>query len=507
MSEDVSLVEVFSSTNPLGPFTTPYCSEPNAIPELTIYFCDPVDDSGLVPGTNYLASRVTNSAGAVSAFSTPIVMTLVSRPLIQSPTDNSYTNDPTPTLSGVADADYFSNVHVGDGDEGQFLLCNAAVQPDNSWQCTSTPLADGVRTVRRGHPGPHQHEPGDVHRRHIDPGAAHRQPGVDHRHNTDTHRHRRDGRGDLDLRRRRLGRLHLAGRPRQRGRHLGVHARRAAPRRHPRDRRAAGGSRRQREPDRTDDADPRHHPDDHPDRAAAPPCRRRRRQLRHPLRPRHRSCCSSSRGPLAARATSTRQETPSPSPAADFRWARSRMRRSTRRPSSSALRWSDATGSFEIAAVIPEDIEPGNHTFVVTVTADGAVPSVIEQPVTVVAPDELKATVPKSEGGEKLFDTPGADAGEGGTADRNSPGYPQLVDDRARHPARHHRQPRRDRERRRDRSRPPAVRRDPGRVAERDPVRAVRPASRSDCRASGRRRAGGPRSSRCSVRRPWSAPS
>ncbi len=84
----------------------------------------------------------------------------------------------------------------------------------------------------------------------------------------------------------------------------------------------------------------------------------------------------------------------------------------------------DATGTFKIEAVIPEDIEPGEHMFVITVTADGAEPSIIEHPVTVVAPEEQKAVAPRSD--EPKIIQAGA-GGEGGTVDRNSPNAPSAM--------------------------------------------------------------------------------
>ena len=86
----------------------------------------------------------------------------------------------------------------------------------------------------------------------------------------------------------------------------------------------------------------------------------------------------------------------------------------------------DATGTFQIDAVIPEDIEPGEHTFVVTVTAEGAEPSVIEQPVIVVAPDEQKAAVPKRRRREG-HRTGASGRSEGGTVDRNAPNAPSAM--------------------------------------------------------------------------------
>ena len=146
MSGNTTLVEVFSSPNFAGPFVTPFCSEPGVPdPELTIYFCDSPPGS-LQPGDNYLATRVTATNGAVSAFSTPILVTLVETPVIATPTENSYTNDPQVSFSGTAPDFYFNTIEVADGDEGQFMICNAVVVPGDTWQCTSPPLPDGTYT-------------------------------------------------------------------------------------------------------------------------------------------------------------------------------------------------------------------------------------------------------------------------------------------------------------------------------------------------------------------------
>lgn len=51
------------------------------------------------------------------------------------------------------------------------------------------------------------------------------------------------------------------------------------------------------------------------------------------------------------------------------------------------------TGAFQLDVLVPDDIEPGEHTFVLTLTAPGAMPSIARQPVTV-APPPVVPVVP-----------------------------------------------------------------------------------------------------------------
>ena len=86
----------------------------------------------------------------------------------------------------------------------------------------------------------------------------------------------------------------------------------------------------------------------------------------------------------------------------------------------------DATGTFEIDAVIPEDIEPGQHNFVITVTAEGAEPSTIVQPVMIMEPP----APPKATAESPLEKDPDGAAGEDGVpylGDRNEPATPSVM--------------------------------------------------------------------------------
>ncbi len=423
-SKEIELVEVFSSTNPGGPFDTPYCSIAQDIPELTIYFCNPADSSGLVPGTNYLATRVTNSAGAVSAFSTPIEMTLVTAPAITSPTDNTYTNDPTPTFTGTADDTYFDDVTVGYGEEGMGLVCSAAVQPDDTWSCTSVFLPDGEYD-----PFPAAQGADLTFGSRVDvfidttPPSL---PTINPVSTTDT-TPTITGHGDyqstvtvyVD------GALAPCTSPAivDEGAEwsctladpigVGTHDVSA------------------RQVDRYGNVGAISVPQ--PTLVITPTI--------IPIVP-----------PPPPTPTPTPTATPTPPPLAllilnwvlggtssEYKPGDSVTLTGTGLPAGAIANAEihstpqqlgtamvDASGAFEINAIIPDDIEPGAHTIVVSITAAGAEPSTVEQPVVVVAPEDLKGTVPKSDGEEKLFDGPASD-GSGAAEDRNAPNAPSSM--------------------------------------------------------------------------------
>ncbi len=85
----------------------------------------------------------------------------------------------------------------------------------------------------------------------------------------------------------------------------------------------------------------------------------------------------------------------------------------------------DDAGTFTIDTIVPEDIEPGDHTIVVTVTADGAEQSVVNQPVVILAPEDVKSSGPKTDEPKIVEDdAAGSDAG---TVDRNAPNAPSSM--------------------------------------------------------------------------------
>ncbi len=425
MSEDVELVEILSSTNPAGPFTLPYCSVTNNNPGLTLLYCVPPDNSGLVLGNNYLAARVTNAAGVQSAFSTPIVQTLVASPVILSPAEFSWTNDPTPTLSGTADDTYFDTITVGDGPEGELFMCDAIVQPDDTWQCTSVGLEDGNYTPFA------LTTPFAIYGGRTDfvidtvPPVP---PVIDPVSTTDT-TPTITGTGDYEA----TITLYIDGAfvpcaspaivneggvwecalvaPLSVGTH-DVAARQV---------------------DRAGNVSPI---------SVATPTLVITPVL-IPIVP-----------PPPPEPTATPTPTPAPTTppivllvlnwvlggaSGEYAPGDSVTLTGTglpvgaianaeihSTPQQLGTAMVDASGAFQIDATIPDDIEPGAHTIVVSISAAGAEPSVIEQAVMVVVPAEQKGTIPKSDGGEKLYDGGSID-GEGGTVDRNAPNAPSSM--------------------------------------------------------------------------------
>lgn len=83
----------------------------------------------------------------------------------------------------------------------------------------------------------------------------------------------------------------------------------------------------------------------------------------------------------------------------------------------------DADGAFQLTAVIPDTIEPGAHTIVVTVTDPDGQPSPAQQPVTITAP----APAPTTD------DDGGADGGAGvaGPGDARDDSIPSSATDRS----------------------------------------------------------------------------
>ena len=94
----------------------------------------------------------------------------------------------------------------------------------------------------------------------------------------------------------------------------------------------------------------------------------------------------------------------------------------------------NGSGTFSIDSTIPMDIEPGQHQFVVTVSADGANPSTVSAPITVLAPsgapespaEEPVAEEPEREQGTSL-DHASASSNEWVAADRDDPASPSAL--------------------------------------------------------------------------------
>jgi hypothetical protein len=406
MSGNTTLVEVLSSPNVGGPFVTPFCSEPGVPdPALTVFFCDSPPGT-LQSGDNYLVTRVTASNGEVSAFSAPILITRVDSPLITSPAAGSFTNDNTPTIIGTADDSYFDDVRVGEGEEGEFLLCDAVVQPDDSWQCTSAPLADGeydpfgeatpnfiyadrvTFTVDTTAPAPAVVNPlstTDVTPTVTGTGEAGASITVFVDGFTATCTVPpvvgAGGTWSCNL----VSALEV-----------GTHAVSA------------------RQIDRAGNVGP----------AGAPQPTLTITTVPGPATPLILRILAWTLGGAAGEYSPGDAVTLTGTGLPPGAIANAEIHST---PMQLGTAMVDATGSFEIEAVIPEDIEPGDHMFVITVTAEGAEPSVIEQPVTVVAPEDQKATIPKSDD-PKVIEA-SADVGQDGPVDRNAPNAPSAMTD------------------------------------------------------------------------------
>ena len=168
----------------------------------------------------------------------------------------------------------------------------------------------------------------------------------------------------------------------------------AARGRHPRRLRPPGGSCRQRRRDRRSAADARHHADHHPDRpAAAPPTPTPTpTPTATPAVP-VLLILTWTLGGTSRRVLARRRRHPHRHGTAD---GRDRERRDPLDPAAARHRDGGCQRARSRSTPSsPRTSSPGDHTFVVTVTADGAEPSIIEQPVTVVAPEEQKAHDPE----------------------------------------------------------------------------------------------------------------
>lgn len=139
-------IERNDNPGPIG--WTPYCSVDYDAPQsgLTVWFCDESSSPGqqgtLELGSNYLRARVMVGGGQMSAWSAPILITQVEPTAVLSPTNGAILTDSTPTLSGSAPTESnFVDVELS-GETGT-LCSNVPVDVDGLWSCTSAPMSDG----------------------------------------------------------------------------------------------------------------------------------------------------------------------------------------------------------------------------------------------------------------------------------------------------------------------------------------------------------------------------
>jgi hypothetical protein len=97
-------------------------------------------------------------------------------------------------------------------------------------------------------------------------------------------------------------------------------------------------------------------------------------------------------------------------------------------PVSLGSAYAGGDGTFTINSTIPLDIEPGAHSFVVTVSADGANPSTVNAPIIVLPAAADAPATPEEEPGDeakpddqKPPSAPASATGDWTTADRNDP--------------------------------------------------------------------------------------
>lgn len=88
----------------------------------------------------------------------------------------------------------------------------------------------------------------------------------------------------------------------------------------------------------------------------------------------------------------------------------------------------DGAGGFRIVAVIPEDVEPGEHEFVILVLGESGALSVVTQPITIDLPTEATEVVPDEVGPTSAVDDDGTPT-PGGFAPRTEPAAPSALTD------------------------------------------------------------------------------
>lgn len=89
------------------------------------------------------------------------------------------------------------------------------------------------------------------------------------------------------------------------------------------------------------------------------------------------------------------------------------------------------TGVFALDVVVPDDLEPGEHTLVATATPPGGVDSVVSIPVTVTEPLQIVAepSVEEPEAVAETDDGSSGVGGAGGAGDRSQPATPSAISD------------------------------------------------------------------------------
>ncbi len=92
----------------------------------------------------------------------------------------------------------------------------------------------------------------------------------------------------------------------------------------------------------------------------------------------------------------------------------------------------DDSGVFALDVVVPDDLEPGQHTLVATATPPGGVESVVAIPVTVLEPAQPIDEAPPVEEPEAVTENDNGAGGAGGAAaagDRSQPATPSAISD------------------------------------------------------------------------------
>ena len=136
---DLGAVQIDVEASSDGITYAPYCTVPTS-PAATVWFC-PTPTGTLTRDTNFIRAIATDSVPESSAPGTPISITVVDGPRVDSPADDLYTNDYQPTFTGTSDGSYF-DVYSTDF---ATHFCGGTVV-NLSWNCTSGTLPDGDYT-------------------------------------------------------------------------------------------------------------------------------------------------------------------------------------------------------------------------------------------------------------------------------------------------------------------------------------------------------------------------
>lgn len=134
---DVDYLQVY--TSPDGVAWTPYCQSTGVI-GATIWFCDPpFSAASLGMGTNLVAAIAFNEASTPSTLGPSITIDRVPPPTIGTPAEGVFTSDPTPTFVGSSSTG--TNVTVYNlGSDSSF--CSSPIV-GGTYACDASPLADG----------------------------------------------------------------------------------------------------------------------------------------------------------------------------------------------------------------------------------------------------------------------------------------------------------------------------------------------------------------------------